>query len=377
MIDPINNDLMKFEESLIFRLRSLYKGYGYLPYKMNKFEEYDFYLNNKDFLTSTNVIAFNDTDGRLLAMKPDVTLSIIKNASEEQGCTTKYYYNENVYRVSPRTKSYREIMQTGLECVGDVGVYNMCEVLSLAAKSLGMISEDYVLDISHMGILAGVLAEVEADDAVKSSIVELVASKNVHDLEKLCEANGISNDVCNKIAALISIHGSMTSVLARLDKVGFAGEAANAVAELKEICGVLCAEDGADNIRLDFSLANDMSYYNGIVFKGFIKDLPDSVLSGGRYDRLLHKMGKSLGAIGFAVYLDVLEPLTGDGKEYDVDALLLYCDEDDCGKVIKAVEAAREAYGTVVAEKAIPQKLRYRVLLKMDKNGGVAPVGKE
>ena len=50
-----------------------------------------------------------------------------------------------------------------------------------------------------------------------------------------------------------------------------------------------------------------MSYYNGIVFRGFSYGIPDRVLSGGQYDRLMEKMGKKSNAVGFAIYLDELE----------------------------------------------------------------------
>ena len=75
----IDETLLKNEERAAIELRSLYRRYGYLPYKMSKFEEYELYIRNKDFLVSDRIITFNDTSGRLLALKPDVTLSIIKN----------------------------------------------------------------------------------------------------------------------------------------------------------------------------------------------------------------------------------------------------------------------------------------------------------
>ena len=77
--------VLKEEERIALELRSLYKKYGYLPYKMSKFEEYDLYVANKEFLISDGVITFNDTDGKLLALKPDVTLSIIRNSADEIG----------------------------------------------------------------------------------------------------------------------------------------------------------------------------------------------------------------------------------------------------------------------------------------------------
>ena len=77
------NNLKNYEKA-VFALREIYLSYGYLPYKMSKFEEYDLYLKNKEFLVSDRVITFTDTNGKLLALKPDVTLSILKNASGEK-----------------------------------------------------------------------------------------------------------------------------------------------------------------------------------------------------------------------------------------------------------------------------------------------------
>ena len=125
-----------FSEKVIFSLRSLYEKYGYSQYKMSKFEEYDLYARNKDFLISDSVITFTDTNGKLMALKPDVTLSIVKNSKDAPDFVQKLYYNENVYRVSKRSHAFQEIMQVGLECIGMVDDYCICEALMLAAQSL-------------------------------------------------------------------------------------------------------------------------------------------------------------------------------------------------------------------------------------------------
>ena len=124
----------------------------------------------------------------------------------------------------------------------------------------------------------------------------------------------------------------------------------------------------ADNLRLDFSIVNDMRYYNGIIFRGYLPELASGVLAGGRYDNLLRRMGKTGQAIGFAVYLDQLERLDSD-SEYDVDTLLLYGPETD-----PAAAAARAAYlaaegKTVRMERTIPRELRWRELVRFEEGG--------
>ena len=141
------------EEQLLFRLRTLYRQFGYRPYRMSKFEKYELYAGNKDFLVSDRIITFHDTDGELLALKPDVTLSIVKSTQYRFGCTEKLYYQENVYRPSGSARHFREIMQCGLECIGDLDDYGLFEVLLLADQSLCAVSEDSVLCFSHLGLL--------------------------------------------------------------------------------------------------------------------------------------------------------------------------------------------------------------------------------
>ena len=166
--------IQRSEEQAIFALRALYSKYGYLAFKMSKFEEYELYIRNKDFLVSDRIITFNDTNGKLLALKPDVTLSIVKNnRGEEQ----KVYYDESVYRISNHT--YKEIRQIGLERIGDIDTYAIYETLSMAVKSLELISEDFVLDVSHMGVVSAIMDELSVPEAVRADIIECIGEKNV------------------------------------------------------------------------------------------------------------------------------------------------------------------------------------------------------
>ena len=177
----INEKYLKNEEKIALSLRSLYSKYGYLPYKMSKFEEYDLYADKKDFLISDRIITFTDTAGKLMALKPDVTLSIIKHTANEAGTKQKVYYCENVYRVLGSAKEFNEIMQVGLECVGDIDAYDEYEVISLSAQSLEEISKSYVIEVSHMGILNAVLEKINKDSAFRTEILDAVKKKRIRE----------------------------------------------------------------------------------------------------------------------------------------------------------------------------------------------------
>lgn len=365
----LDEKVLKQEERAIFQLRSLYQKYGYSQYKMSKFEEYDLYVRNKDFLVSDSIITFNDTSGKLLALKPDVTLSIIKNSQDSPDSVQRVYYNESVYRISKGSHAFKEIVQAGLECIGRIDTYNMCEVILLAAKSLQAISSEYVLDISHMGFVSGLLDKYEIKDEAKALIVNYIGEKNLHDIKTVCDRYGLSDSLLDELTALIQAYGSKDEVVEKLSAIEMTDEMQSAIDELNSICSVLSAEGMDNKINIDFSIVNDMNYYNGIVFKGYIEGIPAGVLSGGRYDKLMHKMGKDGGAIGFAVYLDSLERLSIAEKKYDVDTVILYDEGADPSAMMKAIKMLTDNGTSVMAEKKVPAKIKFRQLLKFNERG--------
>lgn len=307
----IDREVLSNDEIAMFELRSLYKGYGYERYVFSKFEEYDLYVRNKDFLVSDNIITFTDTDGKLLALKPDITLSIVKNSKDIPDAVQKVYYNENVYRVSKGTKSFKELMQVGLECIGSIGSESILEVLTLAAKSLETISDDYVLDVSHVGILTALLDSMQLSHDARKELIKCVGEKNVHDISAICAAEGIDGEPLKK---LVLAYGSPEKVRPALEEIRTA-ETGDAIDLLLTTVETLEQQGLAGRIRIDFSVINDVKYYNGIAFKGYIDGIASGVLSGGQYDNLMRRMGRKSGAIGFAVYLDVLEDLAYSGKQ--------------------------------------------------------------
>ena len=359
----IEERLLKSEELAVYKLRALYAKYGYRPYKMSKFEEYDLYGRNKDFLVSDRVITFTDTDGRLLALKPDVTLSIIKNT--RGGEKQKVCYNENVYRVPGGRGQFKEIMQAGLECIGELDIIDICEVVSLAGESLRLISDEFVLDVSHMGIVLGVVREISGSSVLKRRITELIAERNLHELERLIEDEKIDGAIAGKLTALAGLYGERGEVLRVLSDICTTPEEIQAFEELKTLDELLCAGGAGENIRYDFSVVNNTNYYNGIVFRGFLSGICESVLIGGSYDKLLSSMRFGGRGIGFALNLDLLSELDLGSYDYDVDVLLLYAKDASASEIAKAKIKLISEGKTVYSAADMPENLRYRELLEI------------
>lgn len=354
------------EEKAVFDLRALYEKYGYFQYKMSKFEEYELYVKNKAFLVSDNVITFTDTDGKLMALKPDVTLSIIKNRKDTSEGLQKVYYNENVYRVGKGTKSFKEIMQVGLECLGNVDDYAVTEVISLAAKSLAAVSESYVLDISSLDVVSCVMEEAGLSEEGKKRVIAFLAEKNAKGVFDVCKSENVCEKCAKALKSLVTVYGTPEKVKDALSGL-CTGEKSRAAAErlLKIVTATekLCAEK---NLRIDFSVVNDMNYYNGIVFKGFVEGIPSGILSGGQYDNLMGKMGKKSRAIGFAVYLDELYRLTYREREYDADVALEYGDAE-LSEVCEAVKKIIDGGETVFARKKLPENIKCKRRIELKK----------
>ncbi len=359
----IDTRILKSEEKAALSLRSLYSRFGYERYKMSKFEEYDLYARNKDFLVSDGIITFTDIGGKLLALKPDVTLSIIKN-TRTGASVQRLYYDEKVYRISKDSRSFKEISQTGLECIGDISITDVCQVLFLAQKSLETINKEYILEISHAGLINALFEFFSADEETEEKLLTLIRDKNRDGIRALAESKMISDVISEAVASLINSYKSIDLLSEALAPFSNNEKVREALDELKEIYSCLSELSSKDRLIIDFSIVSDVRYYSGIVFKGYIKNVPSSVLSGGQYDKLMKKMGKKGGAVGFAVYLDMLARTEETAEEFDCDVLLLVSENVSPVEAIKKAQQLSENNIRVITAGSC-DSIRYKEIVRL------------
>ena len=299
-------NMLKPQERVSLQLQLLYEQAGFRHYRMGRFEEYGLYQENRRFLPSEQVITFTDLDGRLLALKPDVTLSIAKNAQVEPGGCGRFYYAENVYRPSQKSHTFREIRQMGLECIGAVDDAVTVQAVSLALQSLALTDREFVLELSHMGFVTGLLDAVGAPEAIRPRLLTCIRNKSTHDLQKTAREAGLSPQGIDALCRLETLSGSWEQVLAQAEPLALSAPMGTALTQLRALCEALGEQ--SRYIRVDLSLANDMDYYNGLVLQGYLAGSPRAVLKGGRYDPLAAQFRPGASAVGFALYLDELDP---------------------------------------------------------------------
>lgn len=313
----INDKLFERGERAVFALRDLYAANGYEYYRMSKFEEYDFYAKRKDFLLSEDVLTFTDTNGKLMALKPDVTLSIVKGCEAEPKGVRKVYYSESVYRPSA-TDSFKEITQTGLECFGELRKTDFDAVVVLAVKSLLTVSEDCILALSDLNVIDAALDQIKYPKGNRREIFRAIEDRNAALIDELLAGVRASAEDVAVAKEIFSLSAGPEEAIAALEgKEGFFRRDPALKNFLATLRALSKRKEGA-KIRVDFSVVGDANYYNGVIFKGFVRNIPDPVLTGGRYDLLMGKLGKKARAIGFAVYTDLFDRM-GDENPMAAD----------------------------------------------------------
>ncbi len=289
------------------QLRVLYEGAGYRKFRCSHFEEYSLYQQNERFLSDSQVITFTDLDGKLRAIKPDVTLSIARTPSPPPGNAKSIIIQSR--SAAPAAKAtLSEISQMGLECIGAVGAAEQAEVVRLALESLASLEVPTVLEVSHMGFVTALLDTLHVDAAARPRLLELLRDKNAHELHAAALQSGLDEAAANALTAILSLHGPFGTTLAAARSQCQCEAQQDALLELQSLQNEL--GDAGRGMQLDLSLAGDMEYYNGLVFSGYVAGVPRAVLKGGRYDLLAQRFTPGACALGFALYLDELERLS-------------------------------------------------------------------
>ena len=220
------------------------------------------------------------------------------------------------------------------------------------------------MDVSHLGLLSEFLASIGIRPEETSRVLQYLGEKNLHELSAACRSAGITEENIALLTQLAALSGPVHQVLTQAELLLKGRVNDNLLADYIRILSALADTEIGNALYMDFSVVDDIHYYNGIVFKGFIQGLPTAILSGGQYDKLMTKMGRKDRAIGFALYTDLMERLAPTPQQYDVDTVLLYDENTDLKRLQSHISALNRE-GSVLALQHKPETMRYRRLLKL------------
>lgn len=292
---PAKTDYIKYlgsEELLNAQLTGLFRSRGFDRYRMGRFESYDIYRRHKDYLEEGSIITLPGPDGRPIALRPDVTLSLINNLPAGEG-ERRFFYDESVFR-RDREGEYRELRQLGAECVGGDGSGPECEIAALALGALSLIGGETVLALGHTDAVNAALDEAGLIAEARGKALAFIGNKAFYELKALL------GERYGAVESLVKVEGDADEAIRTLSSLTTAG-AKTAAGELGELMKSIKREGSAAKVRIDMSLVDDPRYYNGVVMRGYLRGAAGAVLRGGRYDNMLRRMGRNERAVGFAL----------------------------------------------------------------------------
>ena len=332
---------MSKKDLVLLDIRKMYDLYGYKRISLPSFEEYDLYNENKDFI-DRNILTVMSPNGKLLALRPDITLSVAKKISKDQSLKySKIYYQENTYNLT-KYMGYEEDEQLGIELIGKESVFLDFEIVDLAVKSLDIINEKSLIVLSHAGFISSIFDNLNLEYEVKEEIFDCINKKNSHDIKKILENNKfISENVKELIYKIPELSGDLNDITKELSKYGINDNIKKILLELKQLNNLLLKFHKKSKIVFDFSVIKNLNYYNGIILQGYIEGFSNVILTGGRYDRLFEKFGVDTGAVGFAILTDSLKGYYKDEDKNDFEILIAY-DDSNFEKLVEFVNDFQE-----------------------------------
>ena len=327
---------MSKKDLVLLNIRKMYDSYGYKKISLPSFEEYDLYNENKDFI-DRNVLTVMSPNGKLLALRPDITLSVAKKISKEQSLKySKIYYQENTYNLT-KYVGYEEDEQLGIELIGKESTFLDFEIINLAVKSLDIINKKSMIVLSHAGFISSIFENFDLEYETKEQILDCINRKNSHDIQKILKKKEhISENMKKLIYKIPELSGNLENIEKELLKYEINDNTKKILSELKQLNSLLMKFYKKSKIVFDFSVVKNLNYYNGIILQGYIEDFPNVILTGGRYDKLFEKFGVDTGAVGFAILTDGLKGYYKDTDKKDFEVLIAY-DNSDFEKLVEIV----------------------------------------
>ena len=305
-----------FEESDALRtverqLADLFKSRGYRKIITPTVEFFDVFNRESAGTLPESLYTMTDAYGRLLVLRPDSTLPIARVAATRlRGARLplRLYYNQNVFARRPKLAGYSdETTQSGIELLGAGGLRADLEALTLAMRVMEQCgTPDYKLEIGHAGYFQSLCEALDTSPQTVSEIYACVESKNYVALDTVFDALGDTPAV-RAIRELPRMFGDARVLEKAAQALQMqAGETHAALSYLADVYTRLEKAGLSEHVTIDLSLVHRTNYYTGLMFRGYISGSGETVLSGGRYDRLIAEFGEDLPAVGFGVQTDLL-----------------------------------------------------------------------
>ena len=339
-------------EALRRNILDLYQSYGYELVAPPILEFLDSLLTGTG--SDLNLQTFKLVDqlsGRTLGLRADITPQVARidaHLLNREGVTRLCYAGSVAHARTPVGSTAREELQLGAEIYGCATWQADLEAITLLLKTLSLAGLDQVyLDLSHAGILNGILAKENLPIAEMETLYGFLQSKDRPRLSGW--AQSLPEQTAKALLALTELNGPCAEVLSNAKKaLPQTPEVREALAQLAHL--IDSANDLSQGLELSIDLADlrGYQYHSGVMFAAYVEKLPQPIARGGRYDQVGKAFGRARPATGFSLDLLTLASLSPNPKPKN--AILAPWDND--AQLKQSIDALRQAGEVVIQQNA-------------------------
>jgi ATP phosphoribosyltransferase regulatory subunit len=292
----------------------VFDGWSYEEIATPTVDYYSLFERGMGRAEAHRAFRFTDQDGRLLALRPDVTSGIARAAATlfaQRKRPLRFYYAAEVFRQQPQSHALwrRESTQVGCELIGRNSQAADIEVLTITCEVLNRLGFEhkYVITLNDAEVFRGVAENLALDFASREEMRCLIDTRNAADLESFL-AGYTSLDESRDFVSLIQLSGK-GQVLDSARSVITNPQSRMALARLEGLWQTIESLDLSDCFEVDLGDVSRLDYYTGLTFKVYIEGSGTRIGSGGRYDNLTASFGRAEPAVGFVLNVDALVDL--------------------------------------------------------------------
>ncbi len=336
-------------ESLRRSILDLYQSYGYELVAPPILEFLDSLLTGTG--SDLNLQTFKLVDqlsGRTLGLRADMTPQVARidaHLLNRAGVTRLCYAGSVAHARTPVGSSAREELQLGAEIYGCATWEADLEAITLLLKTLSLAGlEKVYLDLSHAGILTGILDGQNLDKVTVEALYSLLQSKDRPRLSQW--ATCLPAKVSEALMSLTELNGPCSEVLAKAKKVLPKHAAIDqALSDLERLDSAAAKLSANLELSIDLADLRGYQYHSGAMFAAYIEQLPQPIARGGRYDHVGQAFGRPRPATGFSLDLLTLANLS----PINVRKLAILAPWIDDAELSKAIATLR-SQGEVVIQ---------------------------
>jgi ATP phosphoribosyltransferase regulatory subunit len=292
----------------------LYQSYGYELVAPPILEFLDSLLTGTG--SDLNLQTFKLVDqlsGRTLGLRADITPQVARidaHLLNRAGVTRLCYAGSVAHARTPVGSSAREELQLGAEIYGCASWEADFEAITLLLKTLELagLSKVY-LDLSHAGILMGILDGQDLDKESIESLYDLLQSKDRPRLGQWSKC--LPAKTIEALMALTELNGPCAEVIAKAKKLLPQHAAIDqALSDLTRLVDFSTSLSQGLELSIDLSDLRGYQYHSGVMFAAYVDKLPQPIARGGRYDHVGQAFGRPRPATGFSLDLLTLANLS-------------------------------------------------------------------